>query len=188
MPWHGLRLAVLGGVFLLALGLSAPMATLARAADLSIAAFFGHWKGTALSESEISIYFRLTARDIDVVVGPHGQGGFQITWSTVQRQKGNPDAPKEILKRTTAAFTQSGRGNVFRSAAADPMALGGYRWARLGGNSLYIYSMAIRPDGAYEMQVYKRTLSGLGMALEFRRIIDGELARTAKGCLIKFAD
>ncbi len=184
MAWKGLRLAALGGVVLLALASSRTFA----AADLSIAAFFGNWRGTALSESAISIYFQMTERDIDVTVRAHGQGGFEITWSTVQRQKGDPNAPKEVMKRTTASFVPAGRPGVFRGTATDPMAAGGYRWARIAENSLYLYSMVIRPDGAYEMQVYRRTLSGLGMALEFRRIIDGELTRTAKGRLIKFSD
>ncbi len=184
MAWKGLRLAALGVVVLIALASSRAIA----AADLSIAAFFGNWRGTALSESAISIYFQLTERDIDVTVRGHGQGGFEITWSTVQRQKGDPNTPKEVIKQTSATFVPAGRPGVFRGTTADPMAAGGYRWARIGGQSLYVYSMVIRSDGAYEMQVYRRTLSGVGMALEFRRIIDGELARTAKGRLIKFSD
>ena len=184
MIWKGLRLAALGGLVWLALAPSGARA----AADLSIAAFFGHWKGTAVSESEISIYFQLTERDIDVIVRPHGQGGFKISWSTVQRQKGDPNAPREVMKQTSATFVPAGRPGVFRGTAQDPMAAGGYRWARIAERSLYIYSMVIRTDGAYEMQVYRRTLSGLGMALEFRRTTDGELARTAKGRLIKFGN
>ncbi len=186
MTWKGLRLAALGGVVLVAMALASGRAI--AAADLSIAAFFGNWRGTALSESEISIYFQLTERDIDVTVRPHGPGGFEITWSTVQRQKGDPNKPKEVMKQTTARFAPTGRPGLFRGTAVDPMAAGGYRWARIAENSLYIYSMVIRPDGAYEMQVYRRTLSGLGMALEFRRIFDGKLTRTAKGRLIKFGD
>ncbi len=184
MACKGLRLAALGGVVVIALASSRAIA----AADLSIAAFFGNGRGTAISESAISIYFHLSERDIDVTVRRHGQGGFEITWSTVQRQKGEPDAPKEVMKQTTASFVPAGRPGVFRGAATDTMAAGGYRWARIAEKSLYIYSMLIRPDGAYEMQVYRRTLSGLGMALEFRRIIDGELTRTAKGRLIKISD
>ena len=41
---------------------------------------------------------------------------------------------------------------------------------------------------AFELQVYTRTLSGLGMALEFVSVRDGEIARTVKGQLTKFSD
>ena len=46
----------------------------------------------------------------------------------------------------------------------------------------------IEDDGGFEMQIYRRTLSGLGMALEFVRLDDGETVRTAKGRLIKYAE
>ncbi len=55
-------------------------ATPAWAQDLSHAAFYGNWKGSALSESELSVYFRLTERDLDVTIGPAG-AGFTVAWS-----------------------------------------------------------------------------------------------------------
>lgn len=160
----------------------------AFAADVNIAAFFGHWKGSALSESEISIHFQLTQRDIDVQVGPAGNEGFQITWATVQRQKGDPNMPEEVLKQTTVNFMPSGRPSVWVGKAGDPLATGEISWARIAERTLTVYNMGIRDDGAYDMQIYKRTLTGSGMELEFTRTIDGGVTRTAKGRLIKFSN
>ena len=160
----------------------------ALAADVNIAAFFGHWKGNALSESEISIHFQLTQRDIDVRVGPAGNDGFRITWATVQRQKGDPNQPEEVLKETTVDFQPSARPGAWVGKAGDPLATGEISWARIAERTLIIYNMGIRDDGAYDMQIYKRTLTGSGMELEFTRTIDGGVARTAKGRLIKFSN
>ena len=43
-------------------------------------------------------------------------------------------------------------------------------------------------EGRSNLHVYRRTLSGTGMSLEFRRLVDGELVRTVDGKLIKFAN
>ena len=47
--------------------------------------------------------------------------------------------------------------------------------------------MVIDDNGAYQLQRYERALSGLGMALTFTRLRDGEEVRTAKGRLVKTA-
>ena len=49
------------------------------------------------------------------------------------------------------------------------------------------YLMVIDDNGAYQLQRYERALSGLGMALTFTRLRDGEEVRTAKGRLVKTA-
>lgn len=45
--------------------------------------------------------------------------------------------------------------------------------------------MRIGTDGRPELQVYRRTLTGGFMKLEFTRIVDGSAVRSAKGRLIK---
>lgn len=159
----------------------------AWAADLPISAFFGEWSGSALSESSISVNFTLTPRDIGVVVRPAGEG-FALTWSTVQRQKGDPNNPEEELKSTTVEF-QPVRAGVWRAAGAqDPAASGEpYLWAHVDGQTLVVNGLRIDPDGRHELQVYRRTLSGSGMALQFTRLVEGEPVRTAEGRLVKVA-
>ncbi len=173
---------------LVVLAAAGPVSALGAAQDLSIAAFFGIWKGNALSESELSTYFRLTERDLDVIIRPTHRG-FAITWTTVLRQKGDPANPEIRRKSTSLSFVRTERSNVWRAATSgDPLA--GYRlaWARVKGPTLTVTSLVIEDDGGFEMQIYRRTLSGLGMALEFVRLDDGETVRTAKGRLIKYAE
>jgi hypothetical protein len=162
----------------------------AAAQDVSIKAFHGVWRGNALSESNISVHFRVTARDLDVEIRPYAQGGFSVRWATVLRQKGDPDAPVEVLKETTVDFIPDpNRPGVWRTVGSpDPLALEPLYWARLEGQTLTVYSFGIAEDGTSELQIYERTLGGLGMELEFRRTVDGQAIRSARGRLIKFAE
>lgn len=161
----------------------------AAAKDVDIAAFFGNWEGNAVSESEISLYFRLTSRDIGVEVRPAGDG-FSITWKTVQRQKGDPNNPVEKLKSATTTYRPLRPGVWAAEDNADPLTHPGgtYSWAYVRDNTLVVKSLAIGADGSHEMQIYDRTLTGTGMALRFVRLQDGEEVRTAKGRLIKVAN
>ena len=160
----------------------------ARAQDIDISAFFGTWEGNAISESEISVYFRLTNRDIGVTVKPSGDG-FTLGWNTVQRQRGDPDNPKEVLKQTTLEFREQ-RPGVWQAAGnRDPLTSGEpYAWAFVERQTLVVNLLQIRPGGEPELQVYRRTLTGTFLELEFTRIVDGRQARTAKGRLIKVAN
>ena len=173
-------------LILLPILLLGPLTTAAMAADLGIAAFEGVWKGNAVSESEVSANFQLTSRDIDVTVRSDSSGGFTIVWNTVQRQKGDPNNPREKLKSTEMQFA-SQRPGVWRGMSnGDPLnGAKPYAWAYLKDRSLNIITLQIYADGRHETQTYRRTLSGTGMVLDFIRNVDGEQVRRASGRLIK---
>lgn len=158
--------------------------------DLNIKAFNGIWRGSALSESNISVHFRVTARDLDVEIRSYLETGFSVRWATILRQKGDPNAPVEVLKETQVAFVADpSRANVWTAATqGDPIAGSAYSWARLDGQTLTVYSLGIIEDGSSELQIYRRTLTGLGMDLDFSRTVDGQAVRSARGKLIKFAE
>ncbi|MZR31354.1 hypothetical protein [Sneathiella litorea] len=163
--------------------MASPM--VANANDLSISAFKGDWRGNAISESNVSVTFPITSRDIDVSIKPSESGDFTITWRTLLRQKGTSDSPKEDLKETTLTFVKTDRPNVWKdSKGGDVYAGETISWAQLMKQTLTVYVMAINDTGGYDMQVYKRTLSGVNMELEFVAIRDGAVRRTAKGQLI----
>jgi len=162
----------------------------AIAETVAIDAFFGVWNGNAISESEISSNFRLTSRDLNVEFRPTDgrQGGFTLEWTTVQRQRGDPSKPTEKIKVQTATFLPSGKPNIWKAVdSGDPMEAG-YTYARLHDQTLSVYSVEIAADGTLEVQIYRRTLSGLGMELTFTRLVDGQPNRTVKGRLVKFAN
>lgn len=159
----------------------------AGAANLAIEAFAGKWQGSAVSESDISVHFRLTSRDIDVEVRPQSDG-FAITWNTVQRQTGNPSNPVERLKSTSLSFRAAGPNLWASRDNADPLTSGApYVWATVKERTLVISSLRIYADGRHELQIYRRTLSGTGMTLDFERLVDGENVRRASGRLVKVA-
>lgn len=185
MPRAVLRLSLLP-VLVLVLLWPGPAAL---AADVGIAAFQGVWRGNAVSESEISANFQLTSRDIDVTVRTAAGGGFDIVWNTVQRQRGDPNNPREKLKSTKMQFTPA-RPGVWRATAnGDPLGSGApFAWAFVKARTLNIVSLQIYADGRHETQTYRRTLSGTGMTLEFIRNVDGEPVRRASGRLVKVAN
>ena len=158
----------------------------AVAADLDIGAFQGVWRGNAVSESDISLNFQLTSRDIDVTVRSDSSGGFTIVWNTIQRQKGDPNNPREKLKSTKMQFAPQ-RAGVWRGVGiGDPVnSATPYAWAYIKDRSLTIVTMQIYADGRHETQIYRRALSGMGMTLEFVRNVDGEQVRQASGRLVK---
>jgi len=163
----------------------------AAAADLGIAAFEGVWEGSAVSESAVSANFQLTSRDINITVrtsAGSGSGGFNIVWNTVQRQKGDPNNPRAKLKSTKMQFAPVRTGVWRGSENGDPLNTPTpYAWAYIKGRTMRIVTMQIYADGRHETQIYSRTLSGLGMALEFVRNVDGVQVRQATGRLIKVA-
>ena len=175
-------------LILLPILLLGPLTTAAMAADLGIAAFEGVWKGNAVSESEVSANFQLTSRDIDVTVRSEAGGGFNIVWNTVQRQKGDPNNPRAKLKSTKMQFAPA-RAGVWRGAGSgDPLnSAKPIAWAYVKDRSLTIVSLQIYADGRHETQIYRRSLSGTGMVLEFIRSVDGKQVRQARGRLIKVA-
>ncbi|MDF2366080.1 hypothetical protein [Sneathiella sp.] len=170
--------------FLIVMAVMMTMPVIASAKDLSISAFRGDWRGNAISESNISVNFPITSRDIDVSIKPDESGDFTITWRTLLRQKGTPESPKESLKETTLTFVKTDSPNMWKdSKGGDVYARESISWARLKKQTLTVYVMAISDAGDYDMQIYKRTLNGVNMELDFTAIRDGAIRRTAKGRL-----
>lgn len=176
-----------GIVFVLILGATSSYAHAQTRRDVPIGSFYGHWQGNALSESETSTYFQLTARDLDVHIQPGDGGAFRISWTTVRRQKGDPRNPTVEKKGTELTFIPAGRPNVWRQQPATDPLDSPYAWASLIGNTLSVTVLAIGADGSYEFQIYKRTITGGVMELQYSSFRDGEKTRGAKGRLIKIS-
>lgn len=159
----------------------------AEAADLNISAFYGRWQGNAISETDRSITFAVTARDLDVLIQPAGNG-FRVSWTTIRRQKGDPNNPTLEKRATELVFRPATRPGSWRAeGSADPLQ-GQFAWAGIQGRALSVNVMTIGDGGAYELQSFVRRLSDMGMELEFDRIVDGDKVRTAKGRLVKVAN
>ena len=154
--------------------------------SLTIDPYYGDWQGTATAMSETDEDFPTSKRDIAVSIGKSDLGGFLLSWSTLQRQKGNPKAPLEVLKSTTVEFVPAPTPNQWRAKAdADPYSGGILYWARLDGSGFVISSFTINQDGKPEFQTYRRRIVGGEMKLEFSNVKDGKFVRTVKGSLRK---
>jgi len=178
------RLAPAAAIVMFALAMVA--GANARPVPLEIKAYYGDWHGTATALSETDEDFPTTKRDIALTIAPTNLSGFTLSWSTLQRQKGDPKAPLEVLKSTTIEFVPAIQDNQWRAKAdADPYTGGVIYWARLDGHGLTVSSFAISQDGKPEYQTYRRTVSGNAMKLEFSNVKDGKFVRTVKGSLTR---
>lgn len=158
----------------------------AAAADLEIAAFHGRWQGTAISETDRSITFAVTARDLDVSIQPSGTG-FRLAWTTIRRQKGDPNNPQLEKVEQSLTFVPAGQKVWRAEGSADPLSAP-FGWAGIRGQTLTVNVLTLGAGGSYEVQSFERKLTGGGMELEFDRIVDGEKVRTARGRLVKVAN
>jgi hypothetical protein len=156
--------------------------------QVSPAAFFGTWSGGGVAENRDSIYFNMTARDIDVTIRPV-DNGFTVSWTTIIRQGGNVQNPNQRRRETVRTLRPAPQGRVWRCVeSGDPFTPGKEAcWARITGRTLTLYQMTIRADGAYELEQYDRTLTDTGMDLKFTRLRDREPVRTVTGKLVKTA-
>ena len=172
-------------VLLLAASLAFPATASAQKGPISIGHFYGTFSGGGVAENEDSIYFAVTARDFDVVIGP-AEGGFKVSWTSVIRGGGDANNPKKRKKATSRTFVAGTQPGLFTgTTSGDPLAGKELSWARIKENVLIVYLMVIGKDGAYQLQRYDRKLVGTGMDLTFTRLKDGEKVRTVKGRLVK---
>ena len=59
-------------------------------APLTLDIYYGDWQGTATAMSETDEDFPSSKRDIALAISKSDLGGFILSWSTLQRQKGFP--------------------------------------------------------------------------------------------------
>ena len=165
---------------------AAAMVAPALADGAAIKDFAGQWVGKATVETVTPTDFPTSVRDVGVTVTLAADGGFALEWSTVKREKGDPERPDEAVGDTELAFIPAGEGR-WTAGDANP-ADGKALWtARLDDQTLIVSGYVIMEDGQAELQTYQRTLDGDAMALNYTRVVDGAVVRRASGALTRFA-
>lgn len=169
--------AVIRSVYVLALVLAALFPAWAAAQPYQ--KFLGEYEGSGLVDPDGT----LQTRDLKVTIS-ETESGFRVSWVSVSRGSGGTIKRKAY----TIDFQPSKRDGVYSAAMRtdlfgnrvplDPMAGDPYVWARIDGETLFVYAMLINEQGGYEMQVYKRTLTPTGLDLDYSRVSDGEVLRT----------
>jgi hypothetical protein len=176
----------LAGVVALILALAAPAA---RAAA-SLEPFFGSYVGVA-EVKDFRDRGDVMQRDMDIVIEPYKQGGFRIHWVNVSLVNGKRAVPGVERQVQTVLFEPAEDRDFFVEVAESspfrergqtlPMRGDPVRWASLDGQGLHVYSFMVLADGSYELQVYDRTLTDIGLDIRFQRIVDGALVREITG-------
>jgi hypothetical protein len=176
----------------LAVGLTGLLITalpaLADDQDAKIEDFFGAYIGDAMIEGTMQF------RDIIVSIEPI-RNGFSIYTSTVIRT-GPKRATRDVKWRAeTQNFVRSDMPHVYQplvrksmfSEKRDPDLMAGdtLAWASIRGHTLGVYAMNVLEDGHYELRVFERTLTDLGMDISFVRYSDGIPVRELKGNLAR---
>jgi hypothetical protein len=179
------RLGLAGAVASM-LAFAAPAA--AGAANLE--PFFGSYVG----EAEVKNFGDggdVRQRDMDIVIEPYKEGGFKIHWVNVSLVDGKRAVPGVERQVQTVLFepaeerdffVEVAESNPFRERGETlPMRGDPVRWASLDEQGLHVYSFMVLEDGRYELQVYDRTLTDIGLDIRFQRIVDGALVREITG-------
>lgn len=156
--------------------------------DAAIEDFYGAFVGEAFIEGTNQF------RDIIVSIEPI-RNGFSIYTSTVIR-----DGPQRAVRGVkwraeTQSFAETDVPHVYEplvrksmfSEKKDPDLMAGdtLAWASIRGQTLGVYAMNLLEDGHYELRVFERTLTDLGMDLSFVRYNDGLPVLELKGVLAR---
>jgi hypothetical protein len=170
---------------LVALALAAP----AGAHAASLEPFFGTYVGVA--EVKDIAKGDVRQRDMDILIEPYKEGGFKIQWVNVSLIDGKR-AVRGVERRVQTVlfepaeergfFVEVAEGNPFREREETrPMRGDPVRWASLDDQGLHVYSFVVLEDGRYELQVYDRTLTDIGLDIKYQRIVDDEVVREITG-------
>lgn len=159
------------------------------ASAASLEPFFGSYVGVAEVKGPEAGDTR--QRDMDIVIEPYKRGGFKIHWVNVSLVDGKRAAPGVERRVQTVLFEPAEDRDFFVEAAENnpfrerdetrPMRGDPVRWASLDDEGLHVYSFVVLEDGQYELQVYDRTLTDIGLDIRFQRIVDSELVREITG-------
>lgn len=155
--------------------------TLAMAAGAGPEAFYGRYQGSGVTQSPNLAFLGLDTRDLDVQIGPDGNGFF-VEWTTVIRDVADRETRRNAAR---ISFEPSGRPGIYLERAAASRVADGLSWATVQDGSLIIRVLAILDNGAYDIQTYERSLTEKGMFLYFRSDRDGQTVRFVTASLKK---
>jgi hypothetical protein len=177
---------------LFATGLALASTTVA-ADDARIDKFEGDWRGAELRTSDQTV--TLAPGDLDVALSAGGSG-FHLAWIGLERQADG----RVTRQKVDASFTPTDRPGVFAfdpgkpsllsrlfadPKTANPLKGDTLLWARLEGDTLTVYSLAIDGHGGFYLDRYARTLTDHGMTVRYTQRIENDRILTIEGRLEK---
>jgi hypothetical protein len=160
--------------------------TTVEARPWAIDRFYGTFEGVSNNKLEGEI----SSRDLEVKIRP-GDDGFVVDWSALMKKADGR------VKRTkySIAFKPTHRENIYQSmmrtdlfghmVPLDPMRGDPFVWATVDENTLVIYALLIAVSGAQDLQIYRRTLTPSGLALDYTRLYDTSPVTRITATLLK---
>lgn len=175
------------------IALAALLTASAGAGAASLEPFFGTYVGIA--EVKDFAGGDVRERDMDIVIEPYKRGGFKINWinvSLVDGKRAVPGVERRVQTvlfepaKDAGFFVEVAEVNPFRERGETrPLHGDPVRWASLDDQGLHVYSFVVLEDGRYELQVYDRTLTDIGLDIKFQRIVDSALVREITGTTVR---
>jgi hypothetical protein len=162
-------------------------------ADAQIENFLGEWRGVEVRVDGAEQAPKLSPADLDMAITEEN-GGFRVRALTLGREPDGTVVPRQIdatfAPTETAgvfAFDQD-TGGLLSSLFADP-AVGNplegdtLLWARVEGDSLHVYSLAIDPKGGYALEKSTGELTEGGMVTRYELRFENDRIVTVEGRL-----
>lgn len=159
-------------------------------ASAQVEAFFGRYEGRVAGQGDDAT----TDRDLAVTIEPDADGRFLVDWSTAT---GSADG--EVKRKSyRIGFEPTKRPGIYKSTMRadmfgqrvplDPLKGDPYVWCRIVDGTMTLYALAITDDGAYDLQVYERTLRAGGLYLKFTRMREGDAPKVVTAFLARVGD
>jgi hypothetical protein len=158
--------------------------------------FFGSYVGAGVLRDLVT--GEVERRDLVTSIGPYGDGGFAVRWSSVVLVDGRRDVQGVEHLVRALAFEPVEDGDYYLRAPEydpfrlrdrlEPMAGDALAWARIEGDLLDIYVFAVTGEGAGELQRHRRVLTDIGLDLAYTSFVDGIVVSDGSGSMVRVGD
>jgi hypothetical protein len=162
-------------------------------ADAEIESFLGEWRGIVVSVGGAEEAPKLSPADLDTAITEEN-GGFRIRGLALGREPDGTVVPRQmdatfVPTDTPGVFAfEPGSGGLLSSLFADP-AVGNplegdtLLWARVAGDTLHVYSLAIDTKGGYALEQSTGKVTGDGMVTKYELRLENDRVVTVEGRL-----
>jgi hypothetical protein len=170
----------------------------ASADQVTIEDFLGRWRGTEVSVDAAEEAPKLAPSDLDMTIAGE-DGGFRIRALALGRERDGTLVARPV-EATFAPTDVPGvfafapqSGSLLSSLFADP-AVGNplegdtLLWARLQGDTLHVYSLAIDPGGGFALEHSTGRLTEDGMLARYELRSENDRIATVEGRLERAGD
>jgi hypothetical protein len=162
-------------------------------AEAQIEKFFGEWGGVEVKVDGAEQAPKLSPADLDTAITEEN-GGFRVRTLALVREPDGVVVPRQLdatfsPTETPGVFAfDADTGGLLSGLFADP-AVGNplegdtLLWARVGADTLHMYSLAIDPKGGYALEQWTGELTGDGMVTKHELRLENDRVVTAEGRL-----